>query len=101
MVTTERLSFGALLKRHRETAALSQEQLAERAGLSSDAVSTLERGVRQTPHRATVRLLADALGLQGPERAAFEAAARSQRSGVALATLPAPPTPLIGRAQLV
>jgi len=48
-------TFGALLRRHREASGLSQEQLAERAGLSSDAVSTLERGVRQTPHRATLR----------------------------------------------
>jgi hypothetical protein len=36
-------AFGALLRRHRQQAALSQEQLAERAGLSADAVSALER----------------------------------------------------------
>jgi predicted ATPase/transcriptional regulator with XRE-family HTH domain len=101
MTTQEPPGFGALLKRHREAAALSQEQLAERAGLSSDAVSTLERGVRRAPHWTTVRLLAEGLALQGEQRARFEAAARVQRGGGASATMLLPLTPLIGRAQLV
>ena len=45
----------------RTAAALSQEELAERAGLSVRAVSDLERGVHQAPRLETVRLLADAL----------------------------------------
>ena len=44
-------------------AALSQEELAERAGLSPRGVSDLERGARTAPRLETVRLLADALGL--------------------------------------
>lgn len=65
--------FGDLLKDYRLDAGLTQEELAERAGLSSDAVSTLERGSRRHPHRDTVRLLAEALRLTPPERAILEA----------------------------
>jgi len=71
-------AFGALLKRQREAATLSQEELAELAGLSAKAISALERGARRSPHPTTVRLLADALGLQGPHRVAFEMAAHGQ-----------------------
>ena len=55
-------------------AGLSQEALAERAGLSARAISDLERGARRAPYRETVRLLADALGLSDADRAALEAA---------------------------
>jgi transcriptional regulator with XRE-family HTH domain len=64
-------SFGGLLRRHREQAGLSQEALAVRAGLSIDAVSTLERGVRRSPRPSTRVRLADALGLRGSDREAF------------------------------
>jgi DNA-binding XRE family transcriptional regulator len=37
-------SFGALLRHARLAAGLTQEALAERAGISADAISTLERG---------------------------------------------------------
>src|SRR5688572_26133658 len=69
-------SFAALLRRLRVAAALSQEALAERAGLSTRAVSDLERGVRQRPYLATVRLLADALQLDPDTRAALAAIAQ-------------------------
>ena len=59
-------SFGDLLHRHRMAAGLTQEELAERAGLSARAVSDIERGVKARPHRETVRLLAAARGLDGP-----------------------------------
>jgi predicted ATPase/class 3 adenylate cyclase len=71
----ERSTFGELLKRHRLAAGLSQEELAERAGVSRRGVSDLERGARTNPRPATTRLLADALGLAESERAAFLAAA--------------------------
>jgi transcriptional regulator with XRE-family HTH domain len=67
-------AFGALLRRHRQQAALSQEQLAERAGLNSDAVSALERGRRTLPRPETAARLAKALRLSREERAAFAAA---------------------------
>ena len=58
-------AFGELLRRFRNAAALSQEALAERAGLSRNGISDLERGLHPAPRFETVRLLADALGLGG------------------------------------
>ncbi|MDP8974589.1 MAG: helix-turn-helix domain-containing protein [Actinomycetota bacterium] len=99
-------SFGARLRRLREAAGFTQEELAARAGLSSDAVSALERGQRKRPYPHTVRALADALDLTGAERDALISAA-PKRAGMAFAqeaggadlshTLPTALTPLIGR----
>ena len=70
------VSFGGLLRRLRLDAGLTQEELAHAATLSARAVSDLERGINLTARKETARLLADALGLSGPDRTAFEAAAR-------------------------
>ena len=64
-------TFGQLLRRHRRAAGLTQEALAERAGISHRTVSDLERGLYQRPHRDTVHLLAEALGLPDEERRAL------------------------------
>src|SRR5919202_5773583 len=61
------MHFGARLRRLREAAGLTQEALAERAGLSPNAVGALERGDRRHPHPGTLRALADALGLSPEE----------------------------------
>ena len=95
-------AFGTALKRLRIAAGLSQEALAERAHMSAQAISALERGVRKTPYRDTVALLADALELSPADRKALEATAirrRAPRDAVlpAAATLILPATPLIGR----
>jgi non-specific serine/threonine protein kinase len=74
MGTGEPGTFGALLRRYRHAAALSQEALAERAGLSAVAISALERGVRRAPHLNTVDALATALALDAADRAALLAA---------------------------
>ena len=50
--------FGALLKRYRLAAGLTQEELAERARLSVRGITDLERGARRTPHKDTLQLLA-------------------------------------------
>src|ERR1051326_1377364 len=63
--------FGMLLSQYRAAAGLSQEELAERAGLSRRGISDLERGERRLPHVATVRQLADALKLDDSQRAAL------------------------------
>jgi transcriptional regulator with XRE-family HTH domain len=55
---------------------LTQEELAERSGLSVYAISMLERGVRRTPRSSTVEFLAEALKLDQQQRAALAAAAR-------------------------
>jgi tetratricopeptide (TPR) repeat protein/transcriptional regulator with XRE-family HTH domain len=77
----EPMTFGALLRRLRAEAGLTQEELAEAASLSPRSVSDLERGINLTPRKETARLLADALQLAGPARAAFEAAARGRTAG--------------------
>ena len=80
------LSFAGLLRQLRMQARLTQEELAEAAGVSARAVSDLERGVNRTAHKDTARLLADALGLAGPTGEAFVAVARGRASaGVVLA----------------
>ncbi len=70
--------FGGLLRQLRADAGLTQEELAEAASLSPRSVSDLERGINLTARKDTARLLADALGLAGPQRALFEAAARGR-----------------------
>lgn len=90
------------MRRLREAAGLTQEELASRAGLTAKAVSALERGERRRPYPHTVRSLADALGLAEEERAAL-AASVSDRSAeeapaaVSESAIPVPHTPLLGR----
>src|ERR1700722_6367012 len=71
--------FGGALRRHRQRLAWSQEDLAEASAGAARTSSDLERGVAQQPRSATVRMLAEALGLSGAELAAFKAAARASR----------------------
>src|SRR5215213_7895500 len=101
-------SFGDRLRRYRERATLTQEELAERAGLTAMAISALERGERRRPYPNTVRALADALGLSDADRAEFVAAvppradspngddAAAPEAQIA-AAFPPQPTPLLGR----
>jgi predicted ATPase/DNA-binding XRE family transcriptional regulator len=72
-------SFGLLLRQYRTDIGLTQEELAERAGLSARAISALERGARHAPYRNTVQRLVQALHLAEDDRAALEAAARPLR----------------------
>jgi predicted ATPase/DNA-binding XRE family transcriptional regulator len=73
-------SFARLLKRRRVAAGLSQEALADKAGVSVDAISYLERDVRHAPQRATLELLVRALALDDPARQEIEAAAKQARA---------------------
>ena len=79
-------SFAGLLRQLRTDAGLTQEDLAEAAGVSTRSVSDLERGINLTARKETARLLAGALGLDGPARAAFEAAARGRDTSAAMTT---------------
>jgi transposase len=69
-------SFGALLRACRHRAYLSQEELAARAELSERTVRNLEADRVRWPRTDTVRLLADALQLSGPERESWFETAR-------------------------
>ena len=105
------LPFGDLLRRYRERAGLTQEQLADNAGLTAKAISALERGDRRQPYPHTVHVLAQALHLENDEYATL-LDARGRRATSLPPQPPAPPprpaasispplpkqlTPLIGR----
>jgi transcriptional regulator with XRE-family HTH domain len=72
------LSFAVLLRQLRAKALLTQEELAEAAGVSPRSVSDLERGISRTARKDTAVQLAGALGLAGPARELFVAVARGQ-----------------------
>jgi len=74
-MATHSTAFGALLRHFRGRAYMTQAKLAERAGLSLDAVNKLERGERQAPRCDTVHVLACALQLTAQDRQALEDAA--------------------------
>ena len=103
MAGGERGAFAQRLRRLRVAAMLTQQELAERAGVSVRAVSDLEREINQRPRRDTAIMLADGLGLAGAEREAFIAAAHprprlrtaSRHAGHPL--LPETTGPLLGR----
>ena len=67
--------FGTLLRSFRLTAGLSQEALAERAGMSAQGIRALERGYRRTPQRGTLALLSAALALGDEQQQELEVAA--------------------------
>lgn len=95
-------SFGWQLRRFRERSGLTQEELAERAGLSAQGISALERGLRRHPHPPTVRALAAALGLADDERAALFACGSNTPPaldlfGATAGRLPVPLAPIVGR----
>lgn len=103
------VTFGALLRRLRIEAGLSQEALAERARISAKAVGALETGARRAPYRETVDQLLAALGAGPEERAQLVALAEAARArkpraatkeaADAAESLPVPPTRLIGRSR--
>jgi transcriptional regulator with XRE-family HTH domain len=68
MVDDEQPTFRDLLRRARRAAGLTQEELAEKAGLSTRAVSNLERGINQAPQRETFEMLVNALDVTPEER---------------------------------
>jgi transcriptional regulator with XRE-family HTH domain len=84
--------FGLRLLELREAAGLTQEELADRAGLTSYAVSALERGRRQRPYPHTVRALADALGLSDEDRTLLLASVPKRTAAARPEEEPAPPS---------
>jgi len=99
--------FGKLLREYRLAHGLSQESLAERAAMSVNGISALERGANQTPQRKTLELLVKALSLNAEQaRALKQAAMRPSRprfssGGGTLDDFPHPITPFFGRHELL
>ncbi len=90
-------AFGALLRHFRGRASLTQARLAERAGLSVDAIIKLEGGKRQAPRCETVQILARALHLTAPEWHALEDAARPHTSAHGSTATASPPIGMLLR----
>jgi len=92
--TSESASFGELLRTYRQAAGLTQQALAEQAGLSWRGIQDLERGARSIPHATTITRLAEALRLDESQRDRFATIGRRNRSQ---GQTTAQPTLLIGR----
>jgi tetratricopeptide (TPR) repeat protein/transcriptional regulator with XRE-family HTH domain len=63
--------LGDLVRSHRVRLGLTQEDLAERAGVSPRSIRNIENGRTALPRASTVRLLATAFGLTGREHSEF------------------------------
>lgn len=91
------------LRKLRLATGMTQEELAQRAGISARTVSDIERGLRSVVHGDTARRLSAALGLTGESLAAFNALARgrgaSERPAPPAIGIPAVPTQLLGRSR--
>ena len=102
------LPFGLWLKKRRKALDLTQSALADRVGCSLATIEKIESEERR-PSTQIAELLADALEIPTAERELFLKVARRLKPTDGLAsvspipfpapktTLPAPPTPLIGR----
>jgi predicted ATPase/DNA-binding XRE family transcriptional regulator len=92
-------ALGGLLRRQRESTGLTQEELADLAGVSARTVSDIERGLRSRIYADTAERLAEALGLVADARAAFLESSRGRTppSSADHVALPRPLTPLVGR----
>ncbi|MFQ6148540.1 helix-turn-helix domain-containing protein [Streptomyces seoulensis] len=91
MSTTQ---FGSMLRNARKRAGMTQSQLAEISTVSIRAIRDLELERTGSPRVQTVRLLADALRLDGVRRAELEAVAGPREVRSLYDDLPAPPATL-------
>jgi transcriptional regulator with XRE-family HTH domain/tetratricopeptide (TPR) repeat protein len=91
--------LGGLLRQYRTETRLTQEELAERAQVSSRTIRDIERGAVKGPRKSSAHAIAEALNLPPQEREHFLQAAHSARwapgqadpDDVPAATHPAPP----------
>src|SRR5215469_10627319 len=79
MAGPDPVSVGELLRRYRIQSGLTQEELAERAGMSARAIRALETSPQRAPRTYTLALLESALDLTAADHALLEAAIRRQR----------------------
>jgi tetratricopeptide (TPR) repeat protein/transcriptional regulator with XRE-family HTH domain len=103
ITTPTGIPFATMLRRLRERALLTQEQLATRTGLGVRTIRRLESSHLSRPRGESVRRLADALELTDSDQALLIAAARVEPGRHRLATepvahqLPAAPRHFVGR----
>ena len=71
-------SFGATVRERRLSVRMTQEQLAERTGLSVRSISAIERGQVRYPRPESARLIGQAFELSGSELEEFETLAREE-----------------------
>src|SRR4249920_476009 len=71
-------SFGTLLRQQRRAVGLTQEELAELAGITPRGLGAIETDAVRRPQRHTVERLASALHLSGVDRERFVAVARGR-----------------------
>ena len=74
--------FGEVVRGHRRRIGLTQEELAERTGISVRGIRNLEAGRIRVPRVGTLRELADAFELKGAEREGFFFSARPDATAV-------------------
>lgn len=95
--------FGDRLRSCRQSIGMSQQELAERSGLSVRTISDLERGRTRFPYQDSLARLADALALGGPARTEFIASASRRlataEAGMVLRQLQLAPIEDLARAQ--
>ncbi|TYB47513.1 helix-turn-helix domain-containing protein [Nonomuraea sp. PA05] len=84
--------FGLLLRRFRQEARLTLEELSAASGVSARAISDMERGASRGPQRRTVQALVEALELDDGQRTALTGAAKAGR--------PRPTGPIPGSCEL-
>ncbi|MGB8964169.1 MAG: helix-turn-helix domain-containing protein [Candidatus Cybelea sp.] len=108
MLTTTGADLSSLLRRFRTQAGLSQQKLADRALISVQAVSALERGSRKVPYQYTLDRIAEALALTEEARIELELSARRARGLRLEESVKTPPqnlplqlTSFFGRAEVV
>jgi transcriptional regulator with XRE-family HTH domain/tetratricopeptide (TPR) repeat protein len=95
MATAQATALGALLKRLRRAAGLTQTQLADRAGYSAVYIGMIERGAR-LPQASVLDALASVLDLTPGQHTALLASVRAAEQAPD-APLTARATPLVGR----
>jgi transcriptional regulator with XRE-family HTH domain/tetratricopeptide (TPR) repeat protein len=88
----------SILRPFRLRSGLTQEALAEAAGLSVQAISALENGRRRQPRAVTIDRLAETLGLSSEERLQLEQGAHRRGDG-SYQQLPSPVSDFTGRGQ--
>jgi predicted ATPase/DNA-binding XRE family transcriptional regulator len=89
------LPLSELLRQYRAEAHVSQEELAERAGVSARAIGDIETGISLWPRAITISLIAEALQLDAAARETLRLA--SSRRGLSANTELPEAAPLVGR----